>query len=156
MTSCDQKIRFRTAVPNDHHWIVRSVDQWWGRAVSHAIPRLFLDHFYETSMIIEDGDKNVGFLVGFYSASETEIAYVHFVGIDPDYRRCGLAAELYTVFFERALEQSKSVVKAITAGSNDDSIAFHRQLGFTVSEPIEGYDRPGVTHIIFSKKLSEK
>jgi len=144
-------LKYRPAVPCDHHWIVRSVDNWWGREVSHAIPRLFLDHFYKTSMVVEDGDRCVGFLVGLHSPSEKEKAYIHFVGIDPDYRRYGLAAQLYKQFFERALENGRKVVKAITAESNEGSIAFHQRMGFTVSRPIDGYDRPGMTHVVFTK-----
>ena len=44
-------------------------------------------------------------------------------------------------------------VKAITASVNADSIAFHRKLGFDVSAPIDGYDRPGAVHVVFTREI---
>ncbi|MDQ1288415.1 MAG: hypothetical protein QG622_1980 [Actinomycetota bacterium] len=48
----------RPASPSDHERIAGVVDEWWGRPVSGAVPRLFLEHFFATSRIAErDGSS---------------------------------------------------------------------------------------------------
>jgi len=143
----------RTATPDDHGWIVSVVDAWWGRAVSNAVPRLFLDHFFSTSVVAEIDDTPVAFLIGFMSPSAPEVAYVHFVGVDPDHRSASLGRQLYQWFFMLARSHGRSQVWAITNAVNEGSIAFHRRMGFAVSDPIDGYDRPGVAHVRFSRQI---
>jgi ribosomal protein S18 acetylase RimI-like enzyme len=150
------QISYRSAVPEDHAWIVEVVDDWWGRPVARAIPRLFLDHFHRTSLVVEEARRPVGFLIGFLSPSREGQAYIHFAGVDPAFRRRGLAAELYERFFELARADERRLVKAITSHGNHGSIAFHRRMGFQVSDPIEGYDRPGAAHVVFTRKLQER
>lgn len=153
VTDGTRDLETRSARPDDHHWIVRSVDDWWGRPVSHAVPRSFLDHFYETSWVTEQRGEPIGFLIGFLSPSVAELAYIHFVGVRPSSRGMGVARHLYRLFFDLARQDGRSHVKAITAVSNAGSIAFHQRMGFEVSEPIEGYDRPGTSHVVFRKML---
>jgi hypothetical protein len=71
----------RGARPEDYDRIVALIDRWWGRPVSSSLPRLFLDHFWSTSRIAEDGQGLAGFLVAFVSPSQPLLAYVHFVGV---------------------------------------------------------------------------
>ena len=82
-------LEFRTARPDDHGWISRVVDGWWGRPIAGSLPRLFLDHFWSTSTVVEDGGRPVAFLVGFLSPSQPGQAYIHFVGVDPEHRSAG-------------------------------------------------------------------
>ena len=50
----------------DHARIIAVVDSWWGgRAMAAMLPRLFVDHFAETSYVVEDAD---GHLAGFVVA----------------------------------------------------------------------------------------
>ena len=144
----------RQASPQDHATIVRLVDGWWGRPIADALPRLFLDHFCSTSFVAEDGDEIVGFLIGFMSPSAPDEAYVHFVGVHPAHRRTGLARRMYERFFDLARRNDRRVVTAVTASVNETSIAFHSRMGFWVSEPIEGYNRPGTTMVVFRLDLS--
>ena len=75
-------IRLRRAVAADYDGIIAVVDDWWGRPVRHALPRLFLDHFHDTSFIAEDsGGGFVGFLIGFLSPAKRDTAYIQFVGV---------------------------------------------------------------------------
>ena len=82
----EHDIRLRTAAAADYDRIIARLDDWWGRPVRQALPRLFLDHFHATSFVAErDGDL-AGFLVGFMSPSLPDAAYIHFVGVHPQFR----------------------------------------------------------------------
>jgi len=76
--------------------------------------------------------------------------------VDPAVRRQGIAAELYERFFGLARRDGRKLVKAITADGNQVSIAFHRRMGFQVSEAVRGCDRPGVAHVVFTRELRER
>ena len=40
-----EDIRLRTATAADYDQIIAVVDDWWGRPIGQALPRVFLDHF---------------------------------------------------------------------------------------------------------------
>ncbi len=93
---------------DDYLPIVSVMNDWWGgRQVSHMLPRLFFEHFRNTSFVIEQDGKNlrqevpiVAFLIGFLSQSQPDEAYIHFVGVHPDYRKQRLGKTLYELFFK--------------------------------------------------------
>jgi ribosomal protein S18 acetylase RimI-like enzyme len=146
--------RFRAARPDDYDTIVSLVDSWWGRPISGALQRVFLDHFYSSSLIAERVDGGLaGFLVGFPSPADDTRAYIHFVGVDPAARGSGLGRALYEAFFDAMRADGRTEVHAVTSPVNVDSIAFHRSLGFTVVGPVEGYDGPGADRVLFSRSL---
>lgn len=58
------------ASPNDYDRIVAVVDDWWGRPVVAGLPRLFLDHFWNTSRVAEDEQGLAAFLVAFMSPAQ--------------------------------------------------------------------------------------
>jgi ribosomal protein S18 acetylase RimI-like enzyme len=147
------EIALRTAKPSDYDRIAAVVDDWWGRPVRHALPRLFLDHFYATSTVAEAGEGMAGFLIGLLSPSRPDAAYIHFVGVHPDRRGTGLARALYRRFFALAAADGRTVVSAVTAPVNTTSVAFHAALGFTVSDPVPGYDGPGDVKVHFERRL---
>lgn len=128
----------RTAREDDFPEIIARIQRWWGdsrtpeesRELSLLLPRLFLQHFAGTSLVLADGNGIYGFLVGFHSADRADEAYIHFVGVDPARRGQGLARELYAAFFERAGRAGRTTVRAITSPGNTGSIAFHRAMGF--------------------------
>ena len=147
-------ISLRTARPADYDAIIAVVDDWWGRPVHRALPRLFLDHFHDTSFIAERfSGELAGFLVGFRSPAQRDCAYIQFVGVAPEDRKSGLATLLYQAFFEMAAKDGRRVVRAVTAPVNSASIAFHAAMGFTVSGPIDGYDGPSSAKVIFERRL---
>jgi ribosomal protein S18 acetylase RimI-like enzyme len=143
----------RTARRQDYDLIVAVIDDWFGRPVSASMPRLFLDHFWSTSRVAQDADGLAGFLVAFVSPSQPHLAYVHFVGVRPDRRRSGLARRLYEEFADQARTLGCTELAAITATSNLDSIRFHRRLGFTVSDPVPGYNGPDRPMVTFLRQL---
>lgn len=129
------------------------MDAWWGRPISDILPRLFLDHFWGTSLVAEHEDAVMGFLVGFHSPQRADEAYVHAVAVAPQHRATGLARRLYRRFFDEAHAAGRPVIRAVTSPVNEGSIAFHRRLGFTVSEPIADYDGPGLDRVTFRLDL---
>jgi predicted GNAT superfamily acetyltransferase len=149
----EDDIRLRTAEAADYDRIIAVVDDWWGRPVRHALPRVFLDHFHATSFAAErDGDL-AGFLVGFLSPSLPDAAYIQFVGVSPRERGSGLARVLYERFFALATADGRRVVRAVTAPVNSGSIAFHTAMGFTVTAPIPDYDGPSSPKVLFERPL---
>ena len=110
---------------------------------------LFLEHFGDTCLVVEDQGKLVAFLVGMFSQRYADTAYVHFLGVHPDYRRLGLGRELYERFFALAVQRGRTVISAETGAFNTQSIAFHRRLAFA----FEGGDELVATSTAPAKTL---
>jgi GNAT superfamily N-acetyltransferase len=145
----DGSLAVRPARPEDFDTIIAVVDDWWGRPVTGGLTRLFLDHFFGTSLIAEGGGELAGFLIGFLSPSKPLVAYIHFAGVAPPRRGAGLARSLYEQFFDLARQDGRTVIKAITSPQNGPSIAFHQAMGFTASDPIADYDGPALDRVVF-------
>ncbi|MDS1271168.1 GNAT family N-acetyltransferase [Lipingzhangella sp. LS1_29] len=143
----------RTADPLDYERIAAVLDAWWGRDVGSILPRLFLDHFWPTSFVAESAGNLSGFLVGFLSPADSELAYVHAVAVAPDARSHGLARELYSRFLTHARAAGRTRVQAITVPHNHASIAFHEALGFEVSGPVPDYNGPGRDRVVFERRI---
>jgi predicted GNAT superfamily acetyltransferase len=150
----DDGLTVRAARPADYDAIIAVVDDWWGRAMSAGLPRLFLDHFFDTSLIAEHDGELAGFLIGFMSAAQPQQAYIHYLAVAPAWRRSGLARRLYEQFFDRARHDGRTVVKAITSPQNATSIAYHRAMGFTVSDPVKDYDGPSLDRVVFAREIT--
>jgi GNAT superfamily N-acetyltransferase len=159
-----EAVYIRHAEPSDYQPIISVINDWWGgRNMSDMLPKLFFIHFRETSFVAESSGKIVGFLIGFLSQSFQDEAYVHFVGVHPDYRRMGLGRTLYERFFEVARNLSRTVVRCVTSPVNEESIAFHLRIGFNIERSetiIEGifvtknYDGHSGDRVLFSKTLN--
>ena len=143
----------RMARPEDYDTLAAVVNDWWGRPVLGALPRLFLDLFYRTSLVVDGPDGPLAFLVGILSPSDAGQAYIHFVGVAPQARGLGLARRLYEEFWELARRDGRTVVHSVTAPVNAQSIAFHRSMGYTVTGPVAGYDGPGRDFVVFERHL---
>lgn len=157
-------VTVRNCRPDDHPNIIRVMTAWWGgRDLRAGMPRLFLDHFGDTSYILEDNTgRLVGFLVGFLSPAKPAEGYIHFVGIDPAWRGKGLGRYLYSLFFDCCRTCHRSIVRSCTSPVNSGSIGFHRKMGFRIApgDAEEGgvpitrdYNRPGDPKVLFVKNL---
>lgn len=173
----------RHPVEEDHPRLQVALTDWWGGLGGETgamqrrllVPRLFLQHFSDTSFVVESDDGALqAFLVGFLSQSEPETAYIHFVGVCPQRRRTGLGSRLYRDFFELARGHGRSRVRCITSPVNLDSVAYHTRMGFSM-EPgdrtgggsggeVDGdgdwrvpskadYDGPGLDRVCFVREL---
>lgn len=137
----------------DHAPVLAVLSDWWGgRDLSPLLPRLFFQHFNDTSFIVEENGKIAAFLIGFMS-QEPGLAYIHFVGVHPGHRQSGLGKALYERFFELARARGAREVHAVTAPVNAGSQAFHRKMGFVVSEPISDYDGTDGDRMTLKRKL---
>lgn len=151
---------------SDHPAIVEAIPRWWdfpnAASIATMLPRLFLQHFTQTSWVVEAESGELGaFLIGFQSADRPERAYIHFVGVDPELRLAGIASMLYERFFAEMKDRGCTEVRAITSPKNKQSQAFHAALGFEArgDESVDGvmayrdYDGPGEHRVVFVRAL---
>ena len=155
--------QIRRLSPADYPLVISVIDQWWGgRPMAGLLPRLFFEHFTDTSFAAERDGRLAGFLAGFISQSRPDEAYIHFVGVDPAERGGGLGRLLYEAFFRAAQARGCILVRAVTSPANHGSVAFHLRMGFQL-EPGDatadgilvssGYDGPGSDRVRFVKTL---
>ena len=154
-------LTLRHLEPTDYRPIISVVDEWWGeRNMAAMLPRLFFTHFRQTSFVAERDVERVGFLVGFFSQTFADQAYVHFLGVHPNYRGQGVAAALYEQFFSVARQAGRDTIRLVTSPVNATSIAFHLHMGFEAQPgdaEIDGvahkrdYDGPGEDRVMFAK-----
>lgn len=156
-------LTIRHAEADDYAPIIAVLNDWWGgRAMSDMLPKLFFVHFRDTSLIAEMDGQRVGFLIGFRSQTFADEAYIHFVGVHPDYRKHGVGRMLYERFFEIARAQGCKAIRCVTSPLNKTSIAFHRRMGFE-PQPQEtqldgvpyyaNYDGPNGDRVLLVKVL---
>jgi ribosomal protein S18 acetylase RimI-like enzyme len=161
----DGRLLWRSAAAADADPIAAAIETWWTRHLRHFVHPLFLEHFGDTCLVVEDSGKLVAFLVGMLSQRHTEEAYVHFMGVHPEYRRLGLGRELYERFFALVRQRGRTVIVAETGAFNAQSIAFHRHLGFAFEGGDEIVDGVPVTRnvhgtgedvVLFSLRLESR
>jgi GNAT superfamily N-acetyltransferase len=157
-------VTIRPVRTSDHRPVISVIDDWWdGRHMADMLPRLFFEHFTDTSFAAERSGELVGFLIGFTSQSRPAEAYIHFVGVHPAERGCGLGRRLYEHFFAAVRARGCVLVRAVTAPVNLGSVRFHQHMGFDIEPgdttadgiPVTtGYDGHGQDRVRFVKDLS--
>jgi GNAT superfamily N-acetyltransferase len=158
------RLSWHSAGPRDAERIAAAIETWWPRHLRHFVHPVLLDHVGDTCLVVEDDGRMVGFVVGILSQRHPGEAYVHFIGVHPDYRSLGLGRALYERFFTLVGERGSTVVVAETGSFNRASVAFHRRLGFSL-EPGDGevdgvpvqhdYLGTGEDVVLFRKRLDE-
>jgi len=156
-------IKIRNIDPLDYSQIIPVVNEWWGgRQMAGMLPKLFFEHFQETGFVAKQDGDIVGFLVGFVSQTYRNEAYIHFVGVAPNFRKENLGRSLYECFFDTVKARGCNLVRCVTSPVNKASIAFHKSMGFSITPAdkiidgvavSENYDGPGEDRVIFSKTL---
>lgn len=156
-------MEIRSVKGSDYYVISPLINEWWGgRNMSDKLPKLFFDHFTQTSFIAEKDGKFVGFLIGSLSQTHSNEAYIHFVGVHPEYRKHHIGKHLYNKFFNVVKQNNRSIVRCVTSPVNKVSIAYHTKMGFEIEDGdriIEGlslntdYDGPNQDRVLFVKKL---
>lgn len=158
-----RNVNIRNAEPRDFYFVTAVINDWWnGRNMRDMLPKLFFVHFRDTSFIAQENGDIVGFLNGFFSQTFPDEAYVHFVGVHPDFRKAGIARMLYEKFFDVARSHHRTIVRCVTSPVNKTSIAFHQRMGFEI-EPGDveadgisahaNYDGKGESRVLFVKRL---
>jgi len=165
----DTALSWRPPVESDHGRVLAVLDRWWGRLGgdegtrqrASLLPRLFFQHFTDTSFVVERDGELVAFLIGFLSQSRPDEAYIHFVGVAPEWQHHGLGRRLYQQYFDLVGRQhGRTVVRAITSVENTESQAFHRRMGFTAEcgpQDIQypDYDGPGLDRVTFVRTMKQ-
>ncbi|MHB1684625.1 MAG: isochorismatase family protein [Bacilli bacterium] len=124
-------MNFRQLQESDYISVISVMDNWWdGRHMADMLPKLFFQHFQDTSFVVEENGQLVAFLVGFVSQTDADEAYIHFVGVHPEYRRHELARRLYDRFFTVVQDRGCQRVRCVTSPVNKGSILFHTRMGF--------------------------
>jgi GNAT superfamily N-acetyltransferase len=157
------ELRLRHVEPTDDARVLAVIDEWWGgRPMSTRLSHVFFVHFRPTSFLFECGDELLAFLLGFISQTRPNEAYVHFVGVHPDYRNLGLARRLYERLFTVVSLKGCDVVRSHTSPTNRLSIAFHAAMRFEIDpgdDLMDGvpvwhdYSGPGEHRVRFVKHL---
>lgn len=152
-------MKFRNLKSSDHKEIISILNDWWGgRKMDDMLPKLFFVHFNQTSFVAEEHGKLIGFIIGFKSQTYSNEAYVHFVGVSPEYRSRGVGRSLYKLFIEVVQDMGCNVVRCVTSPVNKTSIIFHTELGFEIEQgdtTIDGismfqnYDGSGGDRVLF-------
>ncbi len=157
-------MRIRELRNEDYDYIISRVNDWWGgRDMGPGLPRLFLDHFANTSLAAEDDHgRIIGFVVGFMSPQNQDEAYIHYTGVDPAHHGSGVGRSMYQAFFKNAREAGRGLVSCITSPVNKASIAFHSKMGFEILDspdsvdgvPVHrGHNGPGRDMVLFQKRI---
>jgi len=155
--------RMRQLMPEDFPFVTSVVDAWWGgRPVRHLLPKLFFEHFTNTSFAVPSENGLSGFLIGFQSQAFPSVAYIHLVGVSPEARGQGIGRSMHSAFFAKVRQLGCTQVRCITSPVNVASVAFHRALGFE-SEPSESVENgfpvvkdhagSGHSRVLFTKLL---
>ena len=130
----------RAARRDDHARILAVQPEWWGdRDLTALIQPLFLENFAGTSLVLEEDDELVAFLLGFPSVDDPDEAYVHFVGVAPSRRGAGVGRALHDAFADRMRERGVRRIRCVTSPINTASVAFHEAIGFRVDDGDEQY-----------------
>ncbi|WP_313804656.1 GNAT family N-acetyltransferase [Cytobacillus sp.] len=156
-------MEIRLVKGSDYYIISPLINEWWGgRDMSDKLPKLFFDHFTQTSFIAEKDGKLVGFLIGFLSQTHSNEAYIHFVGVHPEYRKHNIGKHLYNKFFNAVKRNNRNIVRCVTSPVNKGSIAYHTRMGFEIEDGDKmvddlsiniDYDGPNQDRVLFVKKL---
>ena len=157
------ELEFRLIRGEDFYRISPLLNEWWGgRQMTDMLPKLFFDHFNNTSFIVELNEEIVGFLIGFNSQSNINEAYIHFVGVHPDKRNLKIGRQLYEKFCSEVKSSGRKKVKCVTSPINKASIAFHTKMGFQIekgNKVVDGlnihsdYDGHNQDRVLFVKSL---
>ncbi|QNG61598.1 GNAT family N-acetyltransferase [Bacillus sp. PAMC26568] len=157
-------MKLRHIEPSDYYKISPLLNDWWGgRNMTNMLPKLFFDHFNDTSLAAEKDERMIGFLIGFLSQSHPEEAYIHFVGVHPQYRNNKVGHRLYSEFFKIVKQNGCHTVRCVTSPVNTGSINFHTRMGFSIEsgdKTINGinvtsnYDGMNQDRVLFVKELN--
>ncbi|CAM1354622.1 MULTISPECIES: GNAT family N-acetyltransferase [Tenacibaculum] len=149
--------------PEDYNFIINELNNWWGgRKMTDMLPRLFFKYFTNTSFIVKDQNQILGFIIGFISQDNPKLGYVHFIGVNPEFRKLNLGKKLYAHFFKEAKCLKLKEIECVTSIKNKLSINFHKSLGFSIQKGnkeidgisyFENYDGINEHRVLFKYEL---
>lgn len=135
----------------DFYPALAKIDAWFGGAGYEPIHPVFFHHFGGYA-VVDDDENLVGFLIGFRSLRNADIAYIHVAVIDPERRKQGIGTELYDRFEKQARTWGCYTLEAVVEPSNARAVAFHTDRGFR--ERLEkDWGGDGIDRIVLQKSI---
>jgi ribosomal protein S18 acetylase RimI-like enzyme len=67
-------------------------------------------------------------------------AYIHFVGVHPEYRGKKIGKQLYSHFFDIIKQNRRNTIRCVTSPVNKTSIAYHTNMGFKIEQGDKNLD----------------
>jgi GNAT superfamily N-acetyltransferase len=160
-------VEFVRPTEADYDTLITVVDEWWaGRPVRRLLPRLWLRHFAVWSWLARaDGDRLVGFAVGFPSPGLPGTVALHLLGVDPNRRRRGIGRGLALRLADGAAAAGADRIETVIPTGDPVALAFLRAVRYAVVadpglRPIHGvpahadYDGPGEDRILLVRDLA--
>jgi ribosomal protein S18 acetylase RimI-like enzyme len=142
-------------------YIVSNVNKYWGsdRTLYLHHP-ILLYEFGNTAFVARESGNIFGYLFGLYSQKDP-YAYVQLVAVHETCRKQGIGKGLYQHFIDRAKENGCTHMKAITTLSNNESVRFHKALGFELIGKeccsglnyVKDYSGPNGDRVVFLRKI---
>ena len=138
--------------PDDFLPALQRVDEWFGETVHEPVHAVFFHHFGGYS--VKEDDELIGFLMGFRSQSDPDVAYIHLAAIDPARRGEGIGSNLYERFERQAQAWHCVWIEAIAGPDNQAAVDFHESKGFW-KEKVKDWAGPGEDRWVLRKRLVE-
>lgn len=149
-------MQIRRPRAGDHARVITALGEWMpGPKAEELLPRLYLTHFADTSLVADSDDGSLaGFVVAFESQDAPGVGYIHFVWVSPEYRGAGVGTALYEGAFDLLRARGCHLVEVVTRRANRGSIAFHERLGFAPDVPGTGADlESGPDVVVLTRRL---
>ncbi len=128
------------------------VDAWREHEVQERLDPVFFHHL-GGYVVRDDDDELVGFLLGFRSDQDPDVAFVHLVAVHPDRRGGHIASDLYERFERQARTWESRWLEAIVDQDNEGARRFHEALGFHSAAADEAWAAHGRRVVRMRKRL---
>jgi ribosomal protein S18 acetylase RimI-like enzyme len=131
--------------------IFDDMPRYWAERDMRARHHHPLVHEFGPTCFVADSPEGIrGYLMGWVNPEH--VGYIHFITTRDDARGTGLGRRLHEEFARRAVAQGATSLKAITAVTNTNSVAFHTAIGFA-AQVVEDYFGPGKPMVVFTRAL---
>ncbi len=141
----------RALAPSDFLQAWERVDAWFGETVHEPVHPVFFHHFGGYAVVEED--ELIGFLIGFRSYTNRDVAYIHIAAVHPDRRGEGIGSNLYERFERQAHTWGCTWIEAVADPKNQAAVEFHESKGFW-KELVEDWAGPGSDRWVLRKRIA--
>jgi ribosomal protein S18 acetylase RimI-like enzyme len=131
--------------------ILDEMPRYWAERDMRAGHHYPLVHEFGPTCFVADSPEGIrGYLMGWVNPER--VGYIHFIATRDDARGTGLGRRLHEEFARLAAARGATSLKAITAVTNTNSVAFHTAIGFA-ARVVEDYAGPGKSMVVFTRAL---
>lgn len=128
------------------------VNAWREHEVQERLDPVFFHHL--GGYVVRDEDETlVGFLLGFRSDQNPDVAFIHLVAVHPDRRGGHIASDLYERLERQARTWETQWLEAIVDEDNEGARGFHEAMGFHAAEANQDWATRGRRVIRMRKRL---